>query len=116
MCIQKLTEVQQLDKELKDELKIIAVNVDTKSYIPKAMKTIEKYELTWPHIMNGKGKQDPLWRVFGSNTDFRFSIPLYVLVDKNGKIAYIGHGGDELAELTTAINSLSTKFSNKSAD
>ena len=116
VCIQKFPEVQQLDKELKDELKIIAVNVDTKSYIPKAMKTIEKYELTWPHIMNGKGKQDPLWRVFGSNTDFRFSIPLYVLVDKNGKIAYIGHGGDELAELTTAINSLSTKFSNKSAD
>jgi hypothetical protein len=54
--------------------------------------------------MRGLGTKDPLWRQFGSVGTNDLSTPLFVVVDRSGRIAYAGSGGTDLAEIKKAVD------------
>jgi hypothetical protein len=56
--------------------------------------------------MSGKGEGDPIWKTFGGMADNRLAIPLYVLVDQQGRLRYAGNGADDLSEIRELIKSL----------
>jgi hypothetical protein len=53
--------------------------------------------------MAGRGEADPLWKTFGRMEQNPLSIPLYVVVDRDGRLRYAGSGGDGLAELRAEL-------------
>lgn len=108
-CIKKLPQLKKLESQFNGKLKIIGVNVDDKTKVEKAKLIIDKYNLGWPHIINGKGQEDQFWKMFGSHRYNAFGLPLYILVNARGKIVYADYGGNELDELVSAIKTL---FSN----
>lgn len=105
-CIEKFSLLKELSAEFKDTLSIIAVNVDEAQALPAARQIIEDYRLRWPHVMSGRGEADPIWKMFGGMGGNRLAIPLYVLVDAEGRLRYAGNGGDTLSELRVEISSL----------
>ncbi len=105
-CVGKFPYLQELEQALQGQVKIIAVNVDEPSDLEAARAVVVEYDLSWPHIMTGKGASDPLWKMFGSMADNRLSIPLYVLVDRQSRVYYAANGGDDLGELAAAIESM----------
>lgn len=111
-CVEKFSLVKQLSAEFKDGLSIIAVNVDEESALPAARQITEDYRLEWPHVMNGRGEDDPLWKMFGSIGGNRLAIPLYVLVDAEGRLRYAGNGGEDLLQLRAEISHLVKRSQN----
>jgi thiol-disulfide isomerase/thioredoxin len=105
-CVEKFGLVKQVGAEFKTDVAVIAINVDEQSRLPNAKKIIKNYSLTWPHVMNGRGDADPLWKMFGGMEGNRLAIPLYVIVDAEGRLRYAANGGEDLAELRTVIKSL----------
>jgi hypothetical protein len=95
--------VKEIAFEHKEELVVIAINVDEASKLAQARRIIEKYELPWPNIMTGLGNGDPIWKMLGGMQDNRLTIPFYVVVDTNGILRYAGSGGDDLAEFRTRL-------------
>ena len=105
-CVKKFPSVKQLDKEFGDDLKTIAINVDDQSYLEEARQVIKDYQLSWPQVMSGKGEDDPIWKMFGGIANNQLTIPLYVLVDRQGRLRYAGNGADDLSEIRELIKSL----------
>jgi thiol-disulfide isomerase/thioredoxin len=108
-CVEKFSLVKQLSEEFKDNLSIIAVNVDEEPRLPMARQIIKDYRLPWPHVMNGRGEADPVWKMFGAIDGNRLAIPLYVLVDDEGRLRYAGNGGEDLFDLQAEIKQLLKK-------
>jgi hypothetical protein len=54
--------------------------------------------------MSGKGVTDPVW-MMAQSVEER-SLPLYVLIGRDGVVRYAGAGGEGLAELRGAIQRL----------
>jgi thiol-disulfide isomerase/thioredoxin len=102
-CVEKFTLVKRLNEEFKDDLSIIAINVDEESRLPLARQIIRDYGLPWPHVMSGRGETDSLWKMFGAIRGNHLNIPLYVLVDAQGRLRYAGNGGERLLELRSEI-------------
>ena len=105
-CIKRFPILQEIEKKHKGLIQVISVNVDDAKYLKKANKIIDEYHLDWPHVMNGLGKKDHVWRMFGSMSDNRMGTPLYLVIDQNRKIKYADSGGMELMHLKKSINDL----------
>jgi len=105
-CVGEFPLMKQLGEDLKDDLAIIAVNVDDESRLTMARQVIKKFRLPWLHVMSGRGEADPLWKMFGGMEGNRLHIPLYVLVDESGQLQYAGGGGRNLSELRTKLDAL----------
>ena len=105
-CVEKFGLVKQIAGEFKADVSVIAINVDEQSRLPNAHQIIKNYGLIWPHVMNGRGEADPLWKMFGGMEGNRLAIPLYVIVDAEGRLRYAANGGEDLSELRTTIKSL----------
>ena len=105
-CVEKFDLVKQLAAEFKADVSVIAINVDEESGLTNAREIIKTYGLTWPHTMSGLGDADPLWKMFGGMEQNRLGIPLYVIVDSEGRLRYAANGGGDLSELRTIIKSL----------
>jgi thiol-disulfide isomerase/thioredoxin len=105
-CVAKFSTVKQITEAHKGRLKVIAVNVDEKSRLPLVHQIIRKYNLTWPHVALGQGKNDVLWKEFGGMSNNGLAVPLYVLVDASGLIRYAGDGEEDLSELRSKITEL----------
>jgi thiol-disulfide isomerase/thioredoxin len=87
-CFQKLPEVKQLGNELGARLAIYLVNVDEPERLNMAKQMILKYDLPYAKAWLGLGQADPVWRMFGALPEDHFvTIPLYVLVDPENRIA-----------------------------
>ena len=102
-CVEKFKLLKILNEEFKDDLSIIAINVDGESRLTLARQIIRDYELSWPHVMSGRGETDPLWKIFGTMGGNQLNIPLYVLVDAQGRLRYAGNGGEDLLDLRSEI-------------
>ena len=111
-CVEKFKLVKSLNDEFKDDLSIIAINVDEESRLPLARQIIRDYELTWPHVMSGRGEADSLWKMFGTISGNHLNIPLYVLADAQGRLRYAGNGGEGLLELRSEIRRQLKKSNN----
>lgn len=85
---------------------VIAINVDEQKYIPFAKQIIEKHQLPWPHVINGQGENEAVWKTFGGISGNGLMTPLYVLIDRSGHVRYAGHGGSDLAEVRAKIEEL----------
>lgn len=100
-CVAKLPKVEALSDSMGGALQAIAVNVDEKEDLDQARKIIDRFDLSMPVVLRGQGDDDPVWRQYGSMMS-AMTIPLYVLVDQEGKIRYAGRGGEGLDELRGA--------------
>jgi thiol-disulfide isomerase/thioredoxin len=65
---------------------VIGVNVDDAALLDKARQVVDKYDLSWREVMDGKGTVSPLYDRFGAKSDFGPSLPLYIVIDKEGFI------------------------------
>ncbi len=107
-CIEKFPALQRMEGGWQRQIRIFAVNVDESEDLVRARKVIEKYGLNWPQVVTGRGVDDPLWKMFGSMEESRLAIPLYVLIDRGGRLVYAGSGGDDMEELSRAAAKLLT--------
>ena len=102
-CVPCVEAFPLLQKEDFEQVQVIAINIDEKQDLERAMEIVERYKGAWPQVVSGKGYSDPLWKLFGSIRDIRSTVPLYVLVDDEGKLRYAGFGGEKLDELSENI-------------
>lgn len=93
-CLEKFTVVQKLSQEFNGKIQFYLINTDHASRLDHAQKAVTQYHLEFPLVMTGLGDQDPIWRMFGSMSECCFSIPFYVLVNREGEIIYAGNGGN----------------------
>lgn len=108
-CVEKFRFVKQISETFKQDVTIIAINVDETPQLSKARQIVKDYRLPWPHVMTGRGEDEPLWKMFGGMGGNRLSIPLYVLVDAGGRMRFAGNGGDDLSDIRAQIKELLTK-------
>jgi thiol-disulfide isomerase/thioredoxin len=104
ICVAKMGEVETLAQEHPADARFYGINVDEPDAISRAKKIVVDKKISYPQVIRGLGTEDPLWRQFGSVGTNDLSTPLYVVVDRGGKIAYAGSGGTDLAELKKAMN------------
>ncbi len=107
-CIANLSEIAKIEKEYKDKLALFSINVDEKDRKDLANKIIIDNHLFDYSTIRGMGDEDIFWKMFGSEST-RLSIPLYVLVDKDGILRYADSGGEDLKELKAEIEKLIEK-------
>lgn len=106
-CVEKFSIIQKLSVKLKGNVQFYLINIDKANRIKYAKEIIKEYNLEFPHVMNGLGNLDQLWRMFGSMKEVNFGIPLYVLIDSESKIVYAGNGGDKnLSVLSQKLNEM----------
>ncbi|MGH1362774.1 MAG: TlpA family protein disulfide reductase [Calditrichia bacterium] len=105
-CVAAFPELKQLETDYRDKLQLISINIDSAKRVNKAESIIEEYELPWPQVIRRKGSDDDLWKLYGGTAEARFGIPLYVVVDSNGVIQYLGKGGINQVELKAAVAAL----------
>jgi thiol-disulfide isomerase/thioredoxin len=103
ICVAKMGEVETLAQEHASEARFYGINVDAPEAISRAKRIVLEKRISYPQVMRGLGTEDPLWRQFGSVGTNDLSTPLYVVVDRVGKIAYAGDGGTDLAEIKKAM-------------
>jgi thiol-disulfide isomerase/thioredoxin len=103
ICVAKMGEVETLAQEHASEARFYGINVDAPEAISRAKRIVREKRISYPQVMRGLGTEDPLWRQFGSVGTNDLSTPLYVVVDRIGKIAYAGDGGTDLAEIKKAM-------------
>jgi thiol-disulfide isomerase/thioredoxin len=104
ICVTKMGDVETLAQEHATDARFYGINVDGPGAIPKAKRIVVSKGIRYPQVMRGLGTEDPLWREFGSVGTNDLSTPLYVVVDRTGKIAYAGDGGTDLAEIKKAVD------------
>lgn len=104
-CIEGFPMIKEIQASTPD-LQVISVDTDEPAAIPAARKVIAAHDMPWPKVMSGKGLNDPLWMAFRG---LEGSMPLYVLIDREGIVRYSGSGGDKLTDLRAAI----VKYSGK---
>ncbi|HKE28802.1 MAG TPA: hypothetical protein VKB88_40910 [Bryobacteraceae bacterium] len=87
-------------RTVRNNLDAIGINVDEPSRRAAAEQLIQDKHLAFRQAVRGLGEQDFVWKMFGSMSSIQLTIPLYVVIDRDGMIRYAGHGGDgNLAEL-----------------
>lgn len=106
-CVAKFPELKQLYQEYRSpSFVIISISIDRESHISEAKKIVEKYQLPWVQVIEGKGQYSPIWQVYGGIGGNRMAIPLYVIIDPSGLIQYAGRGGKNLADVKSVLNRL----------
>lgn len=102
-CVEKLHKLDEIARASASEVHVVGVNVDDADRRLIAERLIAEKALSFPQVIRGLGDEDFLWKMFGSMSGIRLSIPLYVVIDLEGRISYAGGGGDDLQELSKAI-------------
>jgi thiol-disulfide isomerase/thioredoxin len=108
-CVKNLPHIVEFRDQNKDLVRVYSVNVDTARKRTSASEIIQKYGLAEFSTIRGLGDADPFWKTFGGANLNRLSIPLYVLVDKDGVVRYADNGGEGLIKLKQSIDKLLTK-------
>jgi thiol-disulfide isomerase/thioredoxin len=103
-CIEGFPILKEMQKTFAPALEIVSIDTDEPTGVAAARKVLSENDLPWPKVMSGKGLADPVWGMFQA-MEAR-SLPLYVMVDRDGVIRYSGSGGERLAELRAAIEKL----------
>lgn len=99
ICVEKLPEIKELEKAIP----IFYINTDEADKIKIAGNIIEQNNLTENSVVSGLGQSDKMWKTFARIND---SLPLYVLLDKEGTIVYAGNGGENLKDLKSLISEM----------
>lgn len=105
-CVANLSTLHRFRNEFGDRINIYSINVDKPTRRNLAENIIKQNQLEEISSIRGLGDADPLWKTFGGANLNRLSIPLYVLIDKDGTVRYVASGGDDLQELKQSIEKL----------
>lgn len=99
-CVARLEEMNGIAAQYGNNLDAIGINVDEPNRRATAEQLIRDKHLAFRQAVRGLGEKDFVWKMFGSMNSIQLTIPLYVVIDRDGMIRYAGHGGDgNLAEL-----------------
>lgn len=98
-CVSNLPHIRKLRDEFKGSADIFTINVDKPARHDLAERIIKEKDLADFTSIRGLGSVDPIWQGFGGGNQNHLGIPLYVLVDKDGIVKYLGNGGEDLVEL-----------------
>lgn len=83
-CIVVKPEVAKLREKIEpNEMEILAINVGSGDSLEKVKRYQENHPVTWPVLYDGSGSTAQAYQIQG--------IPLFVLIDKEGNIAYRGN-------------------------
>jgi thiol-disulfide isomerase/thioredoxin len=102
-CIAEFPVLKDLRTTFSKKLEIVSINTDEPAALEAARKIMNEHKLPWPQVVSGKGLSDPVWMVCEG---IQGSMPLYVLIDREGFVRYGGAGGEGLSELRAAIQKL----------
>jgi thiol-disulfide isomerase/thioredoxin len=105
-CVAKLVACDSFARERPKDVTFIGINVDEPERRPIAEQMIREKSLSFLQVIRAQGEKDFLWKIFGSMQGSRLSVPLYVVVDREGVIRYAGNGGEDLAEVRTSMRQL----------
>jgi thiol-disulfide isomerase/thioredoxin len=103
-CIAGFPILKGMQTAFSPGLQIVSINTDEPSGVAAARKVLNENELPWPKVMSGKGLSDPIWGMFQAMEVQ--SLPLYVVLDREGVIRYSGGGGDGLVDLRAVVQGL----------
>jgi hypothetical protein len=101
-----LDHVAALARDFPTGLKVYGVDVDEPERQAAADQVIREKGVLFPQIIREQGEKDFLWKMFGSMQGANLTIPLFVVVDRDGRIQYSGHGGENLADLKSVLQRL----------
>jgi thiol-disulfide isomerase/thioredoxin len=105
-CIEGFPTIKQLQDEFAPRLQVISIDTDEPPAIPAARRVIASHDMPWSKVMSGKGMSDPLWMMFQG---LDHTMPLYVMIDREGIVRYSGAGGEKLTELRAAVETYAGK-------
>jgi thiol-disulfide isomerase/thioredoxin len=88
-CFERIPDVNRLGKEFGHQLVIYMVNEDNPVRLKTAKQMILKYDLPYAKAWPGLGQMDPVWRMFGAFVQPHFSIPMYVLISPENRVATV---------------------------
>jgi thiol-disulfide isomerase/thioredoxin len=103
-CVNSIPRLKALGSTYRNNVTIYSINVDKASEREIALKIIRQNEIDELSAVRGLGHDDPFWKTFGGAN--KLTIPLYVLIDKDGILRYADYGGDNLSELEVSIKDL----------
>jgi peroxiredoxin len=84
-CIREIPELNRISSEIsKDELRIIAVNVEGKDVLSKLRGFSKKHNIVYDVVIDTEREISRKYNILG--------IPTNILVDRDGVIRYRGHG------------------------
>ncbi|MBZ5728041.1 MAG: TlpA family protein disulfide reductase [Acidobacteriia bacterium] len=92
-CVAGLSEMDSLARAHPKDLVVVGVDVDEPERRAAADRLIRDKALSFPQVIREQGEKDFLWKMFGSMQGAKLSIPLFVVMDRDGVIRYAG-GGD----------------------
>jgi thiol-disulfide isomerase/thioredoxin len=105
-CVAELDDVAALGREYSGRLQVYGIDVDEPERRAAGDRVIREKGGQFPQVIRAQGERDFLWKMFGSMTNANLSIPLFVVMDRDGRIQYAGHGGDQLADLRAILRRL----------
>jgi thiol-disulfide isomerase/thioredoxin len=103
-CIEGFSTLKEMQQTFAPDLQIVSIDTDEPNAMAAARKVLREHDLPWPKVMSGKGLADPVWMMVQSVE--QRSLPLYVLIGRDGVVRYSGSGGEQLADLRAAIQNL----------
>jgi thiol-disulfide isomerase/thioredoxin len=106
-CVASLPHVKELREHGNGRIDVYSINVDKASARKSAIAIVAKNELNAFTSVRGLGDQDNVWQMFGGGNQNHLVIPLYVLIDKDSVVRYIGNGGEGLVDLKNALEKIS---------
>lgn len=89
-CVKEMPAYRALHARLKDRVAFLAVNVGVSDPLERVRTAIIDHALTMPVTYDASGA---LWKQFGV-----IGTPMYVLIDRQGNVAYTSHRHDERLE------------------
>jgi thiol-disulfide isomerase/thioredoxin len=103
-CIEGFSTLKEMQKTFAPDLQLVSINTEEPNALAAARRVLSEHDMPWPKVMSGKGVTDPVWMMVQSVEER--SLPLYVLVDRDGVVRYASSGGEQLKELRAAIRKL----------
>lgn len=86
-----MDDLQRRLNDKQQELRVVAINVDEPEAAKRAVKVFRENEWTFPHVVSGKGQRDDIWRRFSNMEGVLPSVPLFVVIDRDGIARRVAH-------------------------
>jgi peroxiredoxin len=87
-CIAQFPTIKKTAAQYERDLAVIGINLDEPNALATARKIVSEKDLTWRHVMEGRGYFLPIYQILGRLPEHRMSFPLYVAIAPDGIIRY----------------------------
>jgi peroxiredoxin len=87
-CIAQFPTIKKTVEAHSDRLAVVGINLDNQNALNTARKIVADKQLTWRHVMEGRGYFLPIYQILGRLPENRMAFPLYVAIAPDGIIRY----------------------------